>query len=135
MYFLSKLKLLLDLQIKFYQGRMMNKQLLNGVLIATVATVLIACGASIAPGPSVIDKPAPSPIQLSKETMCGDLRPDMCTQQYDPVCGTSFEPTVCKPGMSCAAVMIPKKKTYSNSCTACSNPKVQSHTKGQCPGG
>lgn len=42
-------------------------------------------------------------------------------------------PRPCGKGMMCAAVLTTAKKTYSNSCSACSNDDVQSYTTGACP--
>lgn len=50
-------------------------------------------------------------------TRCTDPRPQMCTRQYDPVCGqrSAGEP-----------------KTYGNACTACSDASVVGHRPGAC---
>ena len=48
---------------------------------------------------------------------CPEPRPEMCTQQYDPVCGQL------RGGDS---------KTYSNWCTACSDKAVESYIPGEC---
>lgn len=56
----------------------------------------------------------------NKETeplVCQDPRPEVCTMEYDPVCGKKSDGSY---------------KTYSNGCTACSDPDVMSYCKGQC---
>lgn len=50
-------------------------------------------------------------------TQCPEKRAEMCTMQYDPVCGF---------------LMDKSKKTYSNSCTACADNKVTSFEKKEC---
>lgn len=52
-------------------------------------------------------------------TACTEPRPQMCTMDYRPVCGTT------KSG---------EKKTYSNGCGACSVPSVLSYLPGECAG-
>ena len=55
---------------------------------------------------------------VSKETtVCTEPRPQVCTMDYRPVCGTT------KSG---------EKKTYSNGCGACSEPLVLSFLPGEC---
>ncbi len=51
-------------------------------------------------------------------TLCEDPRPQVCTMDYRPVCGTHQDGSV---------------KTYSNGCGACSNPEVTFWTEGACP--
>ncbi len=53
----------------------------------------------------------------SERKVCSEPRPEMCTQQYDPVCGHFSG------GGS---------KTYSNWCTACSDKAVESYVPGSC---
>lgn len=113
----------------------MNKLFLQGVLISTAACVLIACGASTKPKPSEPPNPTIPKVETPSprvSTTCPDQRPEMCTQQYDPVCGYWSEGVPCKPGVPCPAIAVIKKKTYSNSCSACSDKKVRGYTKGQC---
>lgn len=50
-------------------------------------------------------------------TLCEDPRPEMCTMQYDPVCGQLDDVTY---------------KTYSNACSACSDRKVIRYRPGEC---
>ena len=52
-----------------------------------------------------------------KRQICREPRPEMCTQQYDPVCGQFSQ------GGS---------KTYSNWCSACSDKAVESYVPGEC---
>jgi len=48
-----------------------------------------------------------------------------CTQNYDPVCGWFSEDIQC--------VQYPCASTYSNSCSACIDEKVDYWTEGECP--
>ncbi|MDP3881849.1 MAG: hypothetical protein Q8Q31_03145 [Nanoarchaeota archaeon] len=50
---------------------------------------------------------------------------DFCTEQYDPVCGWFNQNIQC--------IKYPCAQTYSNSCFACLDDKVEYWTKGQCP--
>lgn len=50
-------------------------------------------------------------------TACEDPRPQICTREYNPVCG------VLKDG---------SLKTGSTGCTSCSNPDVVGYTMGAC---
>ena len=50
-------------------------------------------------------------------TKCTDPRPQMCTQDYRPVC---------------ADLKDGSTKTYSNGCMACSDPKVVGYYQGAC---
>ena len=50
--------------------------------------------------------------------VCEDPRPQVCTADYRPVCGTLGDASV---------------KTYSNSCSACGDANVTSWVEGECP--
>jgi len=52
-----------------------------------------------------------------KEIICQDPRPQMCTMHYMPVC---------------ALLQEKQYKTYSNACSACSDPDVISYIKASC---
>jgi Kazal-type serine protease inhibitor domain len=50
-------------------------------------------------------------------TLCEDPRGQMCTRDYRPVCAT---------------LELNSHKTYSNGCTACSDPQVIGYQEGGC---
>lgn len=60
---------------------------------------------------------------------CPEVRPEMCTQMYDPVCGLMDS------GIRCITTPCPSTthKTFGNACTACSDEKVTSYFDGECP--
>lgn len=55
---------------------------------------------------------------MAAATVCEDPRPQVCTMDYRPVCGTLGDGSV---------------KTHSNGCGACSDAKVTSWVEGECP--
>ena len=58
------------------------------------------------------------PHSVKMETIeCPELRPEMCTMDYNPVCGNLSDGTF---------------KTYSNGCNACSDPDVTKYSQGKC---
>jgi hypothetical protein len=61
-------------------------------------------------------------------TPCTDPRPQMCTMQYDPVCAEVDN------GIRCIKAPCPStdRKTYSNACAACSDPKTYGYWPGSC---
>jgi hypothetical protein len=63
-----------------------------------------------------------------KEIACKNPRPQVCTMNYQPVCGRVDT------GIRCIKAPCPasKFKTFSNACAACSNPKVYGYTDGRC---
>lgn len=88
------------------------------------------------PAAQPIADPQPAPIaspepQAGARATCSEPRPEMCTQRYDPVCATRDT------GVRCVTTPCPstEQKTMGNSCTACSDPKVISYVKGECPAG
>lgn len=48
---------------------------------------------------------------------CTEPRPEICTMDYQPVCGVQADGSY---------------KIYSNGCSACSDPKVIGYNKGEC---
>ena len=59
---------------------------------------------------------------------CPEVRPEMCTQMYDPVCGLMDS------GIRCITTPCPSviHKTFGNACTACSDEKVTGYVDGEC---
>jgi hypothetical protein len=60
----------------------------------------------------------PSPADIPGISLCTDPRPEICTQQYAPVCGVHDDGS---------------RRTYSNGCTACGNAEVIGSLPGACP--
>ena len=56
-------------------------------------------------------------IEKKEFTTCPEPRPEMCTQDYRPVCAKLDDGSM---------------KTYSNGCTACTDPKVVGYYQNAC---
>lgn len=57
------------------------------------------------------------PTQLVNQVNCSEPRPEICTMDYQPVCGFNSDNS---------------SKTYSNACVACSDKEVVKYIKGEC---
>ena len=78
-----------------------------------MACLLIACGDVSGPENA---NPEASSVVPQTAGACQEPRPEICTLQYDPVCGHGeAEP-----------------KTYSTACTACADPAIQGWVRGAC---
>ncbi len=68
-------------------------------------------------------------FQLDGE--CEDPRPELCTMDYRPVCALRDT------GLRCITTPCPTTewKTYSNACSACSEPDIIGYKHGECLGG
>jgi hypothetical protein len=77
--------------------------------------VPLACLLAVLALPASAEKPMPS--HPGGATACADPRPQMCTQNYDPVC---------------AAMKDGSRKTFANGCMACADKGAVSHTPGPC---
>ncbi len=80
----------------------------RGVLIAATSLLLGACASGTA------DKA----LGVAGGTICEDPRPQVCTMDYRPVCGTLNDGST---------------KTYSNGCGACADVNVTSWVENACP--
>ncbi|MEO8161029.1 MAG: hypothetical protein ABI588_06390 [Arenimonas sp.] len=89
--------------------------------------------AACAQAPMVSEPPPPAtdpPAQGRNEpVMCSNPRPEMCTMIYAPVCATRDT------GVRCITTPCPSTEqvTKSSGCDACSDAKVVSYVKGECP--
>jgi len=81
----------------------MNKAAALSVFMAAALTALTGCGTESNANGST--------------TACEDPRPEVCTADYVPVCGTHNDGT---------------QKTYSNACSACGVAEVQGYSEGAC---
>lgn len=78
------------------------------MIIAALGLLAGACST-----PTSEDAAAPAPGL----TPCEDPRPQVCTANYDPVCGRLHDGS---------------DKTYANGCSACGDPAVSGHRPGAC---
>lgn len=95
-------------------------------------SALVLCACTQAPVASEPPPPAPVPPPAEPKdepVVCAEPRPQACTAMYDPVCATRDT------GIRCVTTPCPstEQKTMGNSCSACSDPKVISYVKGECP--
>lgn len=91
--------------------------LMKSLVLGSLITLLAACAA----GPSQ----AP---ENSGFASCPEPRPEMCTQEYRPVCGHIDTQLACA-SPPCSLV---KHRSYSNPCQACSDPSVMAYELGSC---
>ena len=91
--------------------------------VALVVLALTAAGcnnndAAQATTDGPVDTPeAPQDALSADLTACTDPRPEMCTMDYNPVCGMHADGS---------------RKTYSNGCSACTNAAVVGWSAGAC---
>jgi hypothetical protein len=79
-----------------------------------VLPLIIGCTAP----PGAAQEPQQQPkLTVPADKFCGDPRPEMCMEIYQPVCGFTKDGT---------------SKTYGNSCHACANHDVVRYTPGEC---
>ena len=87
-------------------------------LLAVILMALVGCSSYTTTEYTMMEDAGGDVAAVSKETtVCTEPRPQVCTMDYRPVCGTT------KSG---------EKKTYSNGCGACSEPLVLSFLPGEC---
>jgi hypothetical protein len=84
----------------------MKRSIILKGLIFTAILYLSACGTTQQP-----------PTMKMDSHQCSEVRPEMCTMDYNPVCGNLPDGSF---------------KTYSNGCNACSDLKVISYSLGEC---
>ena len=89
----------------------MNMTRSYSLLLLTALILLAGAGCSLHPGR---DMKGP---EASPWIKCRDPRPEMCTNEYDPVCGRLADGAF---------------KTYGNACTACSYTGVVEYRPGSC---
>ena len=82
----------------------------KGIAIFAVTAVCAVTAAGCAKSPASADIRAGFVV-------CTEPRPEACTMQYDPVC---------------AEMTDGRSKTYSNACSACSDPLVSGYVTGAC---
>ena len=74
----------------------------NSLLLITVILTVVGC--------------ASDPIDTESMTLCTNPRPEVCTMEYDPVCGFTED----------------GHRTYASGCTACSDKEVIGYKQGAC---
>ncbi len=79
------------------------------IVVLLSANTAVACAQA-----SSVEAPVASQTVL---VACEEPRPQVCTMQYDPVCGLASNN---------------QYKTYSNACAACSDAGVSGHSPGAC---
>ena len=95
----------------------MNRYLI--VLLTLMLLSLSGCNqSSDAPAEAEAEALIEMPGTIPELVLCMDPRPEMCAQNYAPVCGQHEDGS---------------RLTYSNSCTACSNVEVVGSVPGACP--
>lgn len=83
---------------------MQVKNLLSAILILFAALCFTGCDTSS--------------DNETLDTLCSEPRPEVCTREYDPVCGYKSDGTY---------------KTYSNACSVCTKKEIIGYKNGACP--
>lgn len=104
--------------MKVFRSNRTSPEFLIGVGILLAGLV----GAGCAGGDEAIPSEARAPV------VCGEPRPEICTQDYRPVCAQRDN------GVRCVTTPCDStdSKTFSNGCTACSDRLVFTYVDGAC---
>jgi len=99
---------------------MILKALSQRMIFATLLVCLFIVGC----GSSSVDSLA----DFKLDGKCEDPRPELCTMDYRPVCALRDT------GVRCVTTPCPSTEwnTYSNACSACSDPAVRGYKYGEC---
>lgn len=82
-------------------------------LIALTLVALTACASE----PQVVAEAKQMPAREQSGEICPTPRPEICTMEYNPVCGVLGNG---------------ERKQYSNGCSACGDEAVSGYTAGPC---
>jgi hypothetical protein len=74
------------------------------------------------------EQPVEIEVAAQTVTKCTNPRPEMCTMDYRPVCATKDTGVRCVTEPCDSTEMV----TYSNGCSACSDPAVLSYVPDEC---
>lgn len=72
---------------------------------------------AVATAPACAQQTPPAPPAPAGQVTCTMPRPQVCTKEFRPVCGTRADGT---------------RRTYGNACDACADANVVSHVPGPC---
>ncbi len=99
------------------------KSIVLSLLIAGLTLFVVSCQS----GSKQDGDSRGNPFQ--QYTECKDPRPEVCTQQHEPVCAKRDT------GIRCVTTPCPSEEniTITNACTACSDPNVYGYVPGECP--
>lgn len=102
---------------------MMKTKLNRLFSMITITLLMISCQDN---KPTASPKPT---TPVDNFTKCSEPRPQVCTRDFRPVCGQVDT------GVRCVTTPCPstEKKTFSNACTACADPKVHGYWLNACP--
>ncbi len=106
-----------------FRGRRWREEASSGLPLRWVPAIVLL---GVIPACSVNSVPAdPAPEAVA----CTEPRPEACTREYCPVCAERDN------GVRCVTTPCDstEQKTYSNGCTACSDPLVYSYEPDACP--
>lgn len=85
-------------------------------MISVYKIILLLLSSSLVFACAAYDKKEAS-VSTSNLILCKDPRPQICTQEYNPVCATYKDAS---------------KKTGASGCTSCSDPEVTGYIMGAC---
>lgn len=91
--------------------------LIRPLMLAASLFAMAGCNNSDTPVGNEVSEPTPSSPAAPELNLCTSPRPEMCTQEYNPVCATLADGSM---------------KTYSTGCTACSDANVAGWLPGEC---
>ncbi|MGB1580392.1 MAG: hypothetical protein ACPHER_02670 [Nevskiales bacterium] len=93
---------------------------------ASIIAACIACAGLLS---ACNEQPANGQTPGTALTQCPEQRPQICTYEYQPVCGLRDT------GIRCVTTPCPSAewKTYGNACSACGDTKVSGYVPGECP--
>lgn len=98
-------------------------------ILTALALLALGCpatppGAETSPGPTAPGEVVSEPEQQA----CGEPRPELCVQLYDPVCAQRDT------GVRCVTTPCDstEPREYPNGCEACRDAKVLSYAPGPC---
>ena len=99
--------------------------MINKIITTSLLTAFLV--SPIGCAKSVTEKDA---TEATFHMKCSEPRPQICTREYRPVCATRDT------GVRCVTTPCPSTelKTYSNGCTACSDPGVVGYQLNACEG-